>query len=118
MDANKFMTEHKRMCASYTNCMHCPMYPYNVKCEDIVSDYTDGFITKLIKTVENWSTEHPRKTRQSVFLEQYPYAECIADGILVFCPKWIDTCFSCLIDDNNNVDCAKCRHEYWMQEVE
>lgn len=40
------------------------------------------------------------------------------DGILVLCPIWIDTCFSCPIDGNNNVDCATCRREFWMQEVE
>ena len=68
---------------------------------------------RSVKIVEEWSATHPRKTRQSIFIEQYPNAECIGDGTLVFCPKWIDTCFSCL-----NVDCATCRHEFWMQEVE
>lgn len=58
MDAMKFMREHKKMCASYTNCIHCPMYPYNVKCQEILSNYTDVFITKLTKTVEDWSASH------------------------------------------------------------
>lgn len=67
--------------------------------------------------VEEWSAAHPRKTRQSALLEQYPYAKCV-DGISVLCPGWVDTCFSCPIDGNNNVDCNTCRHEFWMQEVE
>lgn len=77
-----------------------------------------GYNSKeAVKIVEEWSAEHPRKTRQDVLLEQYPHARCV-DGISVLCPKWIDTCFSCLIDGNKNVNCNTCRHEFWMQEVE
>lgn len=104
MDAVKFLEERKRMFKEAGL----------VPCLDGDIGYNSE---KAVKIVEEWSATYPRKTRQSKFLEQYPYAECI-DGILVFCPRWIDTCFSCLIDSNNNVDCATCRHEFWMQEVE
>ena len=117
MDVNKFMTEYQRMCASYTGCRDCPLYTDNEQCTEIPSCFTKEFTDKVIKIVEDWSAAHPRKTRQSIFLEQWPNAQCI-DGILVLCPGWIDTCFSCPIYGNNNVDCATCRHEFWMQEVE
>lgn len=114
MDANKFMVEYKRMCASYGGCRDCPLLIDNGQCTKVPLNITKEFIDKVTKTVEDWSAAHPCKTRQCVFLEQYPYAERI-DGILVFCPKAIDTCFSCPID---NVDCATCKYEFWTQEVE
>ena len=115
MDALEFIRERNRMCKSFGDgggCMSCPFYKEGNRCMAIL------WKEEIIPIVEKWSKENPRKTRQSIFIEQYPNAKCVDDGILVFCPKWIDTCFSCLIDDNNNVDCATCRHEFWMQEVE
>ena len=111
MDAAKFIQERNRMCRSFGgSCNGCPA-DKNICCSAF------AWQEELVAIVEKWSKENPRKTRQSIFLEQYPNAKCV-DGVLVFCPKWIDTCFSCLIDDNNNVDCATCRHEFWMQEIE
>ena len=111
MDALEFIKERNRMCRSFGgSCNGCPA-DKNICCSAF------AWQEELVAIVEKWSKENPRKTRQSIFLEQYPNAECV-DGVLVFCPKWIDTCFSCLIDDNNNVDCATCRHEFWMQEIE
>lgn len=112
MDALEFIRERNRMCKSFgVCCNNCPA-DKNASCDSF------AWKEELVTIVEKWSKENPRKTRQSIFIEQYPNAECVDDGILVFCPKWIDTCFSCLIDSNNNVDCAVCRHEFWMQEVE
>lgn len=117
MNANNFMTEYQRMCTGYEGCRDCPLCTDNGQCTEIPSRFTKEFIDKVAKTVEGWSAAHPRKTRQSLLLEQCPNAKCV-DGILVLCPIWIDTCFSCPIDGNNNVDCATCRREFWMQEVE
>ena len=110
MNALEFIRERNRMCKSFgVCCNNCPA-DKNASCDSF------AWKEELVTIVEKWSKENPRKTRQDVFLEQWPNAQCI-DGILVFCPRWIDTCFSCLIDDNNNVDCATCRHEFWSQEV-
>ena len=110
MDALEFIRERNRMCQSFgVECENCPANKDNFCIAFNVDE-------EIVPIVEKWSKENPRKTRQSIFLEQYPNAECV-DGILVFCPRWIDTCFSCLIDGNNNVDCATCRHEFWNQEV-
>ena len=35
--------------------------------------------TRAVKFVEQWVAEHPAKTRQSVFLEQYPEARLGVD---------------------------------------
>ena len=117
MDAAKFIQERNRMCKSIEGCGKCPAFDSKIHTLCAVGRDSAMDAADQIALVEEWSAAHPRKTRQSIFMEQYPNAACI-DGILVFCPKWIDNCFSCLIDGNNNVDCATCRHEFWMQGVE
>ena len=114
MDANKFMAEYKRMCAGYEGCRDCSLCIDNGQCTEIPSHFTKEFIDKVTKTVEDWSAAHPRKTRQSVFLEQYPNAKCV-DGIVAFCPRMIDASLSCLICAS--IDCPDCRRKFWSQEV-
>ena len=117
MDAVKFLQERARMCNSFSpDCEGCRVdeeKPVMGECYMWMFENHE----RAVKIIEEWSAAHPRKTRQDAFLEQWPNAQCI-DGILVLCPGWIDTCFSCPIYGNNNVDCATCRHEFWMQEVE
>ena len=116
MDTVKFIEERNRMCKSFdAGCKGCPAF--NV-CEDdlscAVGQLSTLDATAQIAIVEEWSAAHPRKTRKIVFLEQYPEASCV-DNILVACPKVIDKNFSC---SNTCFNCAECRREFWMQEVE
>lgn len=74
----------------------------------------------LAKAVEEWAAEYPRKTRQDVFLEQWPDAELDADGVLEISPcslskKYEKDGGSC---DDRTKKCRDCRREFWMQEVE
>ena len=117
MDAAKFIEERNRMCNSFESCSNCPLNKDGIFCYASMEKHSQVSAEEVVQLVEEWTKESPRKTRQDAFLEQFPNAQCI-DGILVLCPGWIDTCFSCLIDGNNNVDCATCRHEFWMQGVE
>lgn len=61
----------------------------------------------------------PRKTRQSVFLEQYPEAELGKDGVLRVCPAPISPKYR---NDGRCATfarrCADCRKEFWGQGVE
>lgn len=70
----------------------------------------------VVSEVEEWAKEHPRKTRQSVFLEQWP--DCILDGdcIIGFCPRNVDKNYIC--DINRSDGCPGCRRKFWGQEVE
>lgn len=72
---------------------------------------------ELVREVEAWSAAHPRKTRQSVFLEQWPNAKVFVDGVLVFCPQELDQCYPCRSTDVE-MHCQSCRREFWGQEVE
>lgn len=112
MDAVKFIEEAKRMCnANISNCAECckgGACPINLP----GANYTPE---ERVKLVEEWSAAHPRKTRQSVFLEQYPDAQLDCCGIVEICPSDVDT----TIHQNCNADkCGYCRREFWMQEVE
>lgn len=115
MDAVKFIEEAKRMCnANISNCAECckgRACPINLP----GANYTPE---ERVKLVEEWSAAHPRKTRQSVFLEQWPDARPADDGVLTFCPKRFDFHISCLAECHSLKKCSDCRREFWMQEVE
>lgn len=80
----------------------------------------DAWDEKLVDTVEKWSAAHPRKTRQSVFLEQWPETQTDIDGVLCVCPYLISSAYRG--DKGRCSDppkrCANCRYEFWGQEVE
>lgn len=116
MDANKFMTEYKRMCANYDRCSDCPLGKGKRICSYYPSLHTQEMISATIKTVEEWSAAHPLKTRQSVFLKQYPNAVLDKDGVLRICPSFVggdvSEKYRCLC----STDCGACRREFWMHE--
>lgn len=79
------------------------------------------FIEERNAIVEEWSAAHPRKTRQDVFLEQWPEAELTKDGVISICPIAVSAAYrnktgGCASPTRPR--CAVCRREFWMQEVE
>ena len=115
MDALEFAKERKRMCNAYKNCGDCPLAK---SCCTITHVTSDEDCERIIATVGKWSKEHPRKTRQSVFLEQWPETEIDTRGYLMVCPKRISA--ECRIRYGNCADrlCSDCHREFWGQEVE
>lgn len=71
---------------------------------------------EVVREVEEWSAAHPRKTRQSVFLEQWPNCMMGNDDVVRMCPRNVDKNYIC--DLNRSAGCPDCRREFWMQEVE
>lgn len=101
MDAVKFIEERNRMCGT-------------------MSEVWGVDAAQIVKNTEEWAAAHPRKTRQSVFLEQYPEARIGDDGVL-----HVDPCSISASHRNASGSCATmrreckdCRCEFWMQEVE
>ena len=110
MDVVKFIEERKRMCAAYKNCMDCPA---GDRADCVVAVNSNLGADEQLKIVEEWSDAHPSKTRQSVFLEQYPEAVVDARGSIDICPKVLcDLQKSC-----GDTTCYDCRCEFWSQEV-
>ena len=118
MDAVKFLQEKERMCNSFSpDCEGCRVEeekPVMSECCLWMFENPE----RAVKIVEEWSAAHPRKTRQSVFLEQWPNARPADDGVLTFCPKRFDFYISCLAECHSLKKCSDCRREFWMQEVE
>lgn len=101
MDAVKFIEERNRMCGT-------------------MSEVWGVDAAQIVKNTEEWSVAHPRKTRQSVFLEQYPEAKIDENGSLAICPYYVSADYrnkygSCAMD---GIKCADCRREFWQKVVE
>lgn len=120
MDAIKFLQEHERMCVSYDHCVDCPLSEGVSKCSYWPSTQRPEGYSQIVKAVEDWSAAHLHKTRQDVFLEQYPETVLDSFGVIAFCPKGISAAYrdSSEICKNPEKMCRDCRKEFWMQEVE
>ena len=112
MDAVECMKVITRMLKSGT--IDCAIQKY-------ISAQKKNDYEGMVKAAEQWAAEHPRKTRQSVFLEQYPEAELTEDGVISICPIAVSAAYR-----NKTGGCASptrprcevCLREFWMQEVE
>lgn len=118
MDALEFLKERKRMCSCYVSCIGCPLDGTKCVIRDLTSDED---CARIVATVEKWSKEHPLRTRQSVFLEQYPDAIISDDELPEVAP-----CQLCaglihgesVEDCENRGLCVECRRKFWLQKVE
>lgn len=122
MDAKKFLEEWKRMCHNFGDygCGDCPVHSY---CKQYSPDSWTGLcdssmsIDDLISRVEQWASEHPKKTRLDDFREKYPNARVIEKGLPFILPRLLgycqaDSCRNCPhYEDWNIKDC-------WDQEVQ
>lgn len=121
MDAVKFLKERARMCAANQTgemtCENCAAYKGVSQCYKLGEPKDPE---KMVAIVEQWAAEHPVKTRQSVFLEQYPEADLTKDGVISICPMAVSSeyrgkngsCVSC------SLKCGDCRRKFWLAEVE
>lgn len=113
MDAVEYLKTLNRMC-------HCEC----LKCE--FGKARSGFETcpvwqrthpkEAVEIAEKWAKEHPAKTRQSVFLEQWPDARINkADGLPFASPcDFVSTMES----ECCGISCPECRKAFWLAEVE
>lgn len=118
MDAVKFLQERARMCNSFSlDCEGCRVdeeKPMMSECYLWMFENPE----RTVKIVEEWSAAHPRKTRQSVFLAQYPEWEIDSSGCLILCPKRISADCRNRYGNCTKRLCSDCRKEFWGQEVE
>lgn len=114
MDAVEYVKQRERMCNYYVHCDDCPAGNYQ-ECDSL------NGIFKLASIVEQWAKEHPVKTRQSEFLKMFPEAEIGDDGLPYIAPCQLDVG---LIHGESQEDCEdrgicnKCRHDFWLKEIE
>lgn len=124
MDAVKFIEEYRRLCQSFIQCSACPAYDEG-RCKFFgVIQGTQGIqgdeASKLVQLLEGWATSNTLKSRQDVFLEQYPETLCTENGVISICPATLYS--SQRYNDgnckNSSRTCEVCRREFWNQEVE
>lgn len=125
MDAVRFIKERNRMCKSLdVRCEVCPAFHVGengAQCAVGAASMLDA--KEQIAIVEKWSIEHPKKkkkTRQEVFLKQYPEARIGDNGYICLCPGDVfdvyrDAYGNCAKPD---AFCPNCRKDFWMAEVE
>ena len=120
MDAVKFTRAAMRMCNDYySKCWSCPAGD-DTSCK-LDSSYSAISAEGKVAIVEQWAERHPAKTRQSVFLEQYPETRLMQDGTIKICPSAVSAAYrekdgSCAILRSGS--CTECRKAFWLAEVE
>lgn len=118
MDAVEFLKTLSRMCNR--ECCNCE-FRKRLSVFETCTSWRKTHPEEAVAIVEQWAAEHPAKTRQSVFLEQYPEAKLMKDGVLTICPLAISAAYrdgegAC--NKDNSDTCADCRREFWLAEVE
>lgn len=113
MDAVEFINERKRMCkAGEADCSNCPL---NKIVGGSCAVWCFAHPQEVVPIVEQWAREHPRPTRQSEFLKQWPNASLV-DGVLMLYPCCVDTELKCNLCGEDK--CTECCREFWMQEID
>lgn len=108
MDALEFIKAIKQMLSAGAN---------NSTVQKYISAYKKNDCEGMVKAAEQWAAEHPRKTRQSVFLEQFPNAPIYTNTHNVALDP-------CLVDTTLRGHCPTgrgcdiCRRKFWLAEVE
>lgn len=113
MDAVEFCKEFSRFCSNH-ECSKCPIRTsQNFNCT--IQSRGDN-AESVVEIVEQWSKNHPVKTRQREMLKMFPDAK-IHNGVIDFCPKGF------LPEEAGEAYCGKygncneCRKDYWLTEV-
>nr|DAL54823.1 MAG TPA_asm: hypothetical protein [Caudoviricetes sp.] len=118
MDAVKFIEERNRMCNFHYHageCCECPAKDF--ECNSLLDMGDD---CRIVSVIEEWSAAHPRKTRQSVFLEQWPEAMVESDGVIAICPTALDKSYGKTHCTHilTKAGCDSCRSKFWGEVVE
>ena len=118
MDAVKFVKEYLRMCTKVDECEDCPVYKTDF-CTVPAKERSQESAEEIVELVEEWAAAHPRKTRQSVFLGNYPNARIDSQAVIYVCPADAYGDKVCPKNEENfHMLCCDCRHEFWGQEAE
>lgn len=112
MDAVEYLKTLRRMCnAEYRECEYGKRSGF-----DPCMVWQRTHPEEAVAIAEKWAAEHPIKTRQSVFFEQWPDARIKkADGLPMASPCDLD---GKLVGKCDGISCPECRKKFWLTEVE
>lgn len=116
MEVKDFVYDLKRICKYYGGICDsntkgkCPLNNYNCH---MIRDMED----EVFSIVEQWSKEHPAKTRQSELLKHCPHAKMWKDESFIgICPKQLCDIYQC--GNERGQTCFECCKEYWSEVAE
>lgn len=113
MDAVKYLKTLRRMCNR--ECSECE-FGKKLGVLDTCALWQKANPEEAVAIVERWAADHPIKTRQSVFFEQWPDARIHKeDGLPMASPCDLD---GKLAGKCEGIPCPECRKKFWLAEVE
>ena len=118
MDAVEFLKTLCRMCNC--ECYNCE-FKKRLSAFETCTAWRKTHPEEAVAIAEKWAAEHPIKTRQSVFLEQYPEVAISKDGAIAICPLAISAAYrhgNGTCNKGNSDTCADCKRQFWSAEVE
>lgn len=114
MDAVTFLKEKNRLTKQCSiKCSECRLSFIKNEKDLTCSVFEKEYPEKVVEIVENWSKEHPIKTRQNEFLKIYPNVMRDKD-VIGICPLAVDTKFKCC---EKYIDCVTCKKKYWLEDI-
>ena len=119
MDSVTFLKERNRMCKTNVSCYDCPAHDIGSSnsCKFAMENWLSP--EQQIRIFEEWLAAHPRKTRKTVFLEQYPNARVDSQGIPCICPAAVYGDGVCPKEKEDcRMLCYDCRRVFWLKGVE
>lgn len=121
MDALKYLKTLRRMCNF--ECSKCEIGK-RLSTLETCTDWRKTHPEEAVAIAEKWAAAHPIKTRQSVFLEQWPETKILEDGVIVICPLSVSAAYREKREKDGSCaslrfgECDKCRKAFWLAEVE
>ena len=113
MDAVEFLKTLSKMCNC--ECYKCEFGKRLIRFETCTV-WRKTHPEEAVAIVEQWAKEYPVKTRQSVFLKQWPDARINdVDGVLEIQPCKLNRDMSATCQCT---PCVVCRKAFWLAEVE
>lgn len=113
MDAVEFLKTLSKMCNC--KCYKCEFGKRLIRFETCTV-WRKTHPEEAVAIAEQWAKEHPVKTRQSVFLKQWPDARINdVDGVLEIQPCKLNRDMSATCQCT---PCVVCRKAFWLAEVE
>lgn len=114
MDAVEFFKQRIRMCDSFGDCKDCRIGALKGSRQCFSWCWSNP--EEAVQAVEQWTKEHPAKTRQSEFLKHWPDARInTRDGLPMTSPCALDGKLAGICD---GIPCKECRKAFWLAEVE
>lgn len=116
MDAIKYLVEKNRMTKNCgISCTDCPLAISNNGTDSTCCTFEYRSPEKCISIVEEWSKNHPIKTRQSELLKMFPNVVLDDRGVVKLSP--CDFGYTCEYTCDSVKDCHECRKHFWLEEI-